>query len=61
MAIHSSVKKGKRVIVTFKSDGRRVLDKFVERKGRYVCLEETGKVLIRELRAMTIWRGQVIH
>lgn len=54
---HTSARKGKRVIVTLK-DGTRFVDKFVERTGKGVVLEKHGLVLGRELRAMTIYRGQ---
>lgn len=57
MTTHTSVKKGKRVIATLQ-DGTRFVDKFVERVGKGVVFEKRGLILGRDLRAMTIYRGQ---
>lgn len=54
---HTSCRKGKRVVVTLQ-DGTRIIDKFVERKGKGIVLEEKGFVRGREIRAFTIYRGQ---
>jgi len=54
---HTSARKGKRVIVTLKN-GKKILDKFVERTGKGIVLEKNGFIRGRDLRAMTIYRGQ---
>lgn len=56
---HLCCKKGKRVVVSLR-DGSRFIDKFVERKGRYIFLEESGKIPTSKVRAFSIWRGQDI-
>jgi hypothetical protein len=57
MTTHTSARKGKRVIITMK-DGTRFMDKFLERVGKGILLEKHGLILGRNLRAMTIYRGQ---
>lgn len=59
MTTHTSARRGKRVIVTL-NDGTRFIDKFVERVGKGIVLEQHGLIFGRDLRAMTIYRGQVI-
>jgi hypothetical protein len=54
---HTSCRKGKRVIVTLR-DGSRHIDKFVERIGKGVVLENLGLIKVKQLRAFTIYRGQ---
>lgn len=53
---HLSVNKGKRVIVHFK-DGTKVPDRFIEKKGHYVILEELGKIHAGLLSTLTINKG----
>lgn len=57
MTTHTSARKGKRVILTL-TNGNRFIDKFVERVGKGVVLEVHGFIRGREIRAMTIYRGQ---
>jgi hypothetical protein len=54
---HTSVNRGKRVIVTLKN-GERFIDRFRERVGKGIVLEKHGLIRGRDLRAMTIYRGQ---
>lgn len=60
MTAHTHAKRGKRVIVTL-ADGTLILDKFVERIGKGIKLEKYGVILGRDIRAMTIYRGQQIE
>lgn len=57
MTTHTSTNKGKRVVVTLKS-GTRFIDKFIERVGKGIVLQEHGFIAGRDLRAMTIYRNQ---
>lgn len=52
---HTSCRKGKRVLVIMK-DGRRIVDKFAERKGNYVVLDSV-RLWAGDIRAFTIHRG----
>lgn len=56
---HTNCRRGKRVILTLKN-GTRYVDKFIERTGKGVKLERLGVVRGRDIRAMTIYRGQKI-
>ena len=51
---HTSCAKGKRVLVILK-DGRRIVDKFVERKGNAVVLE-TCRLKPETIRAFALYR-----
>lgn len=54
---HTSCKKGTTVLITLR-DGRKWVDKFSDKKGRYIILEEYGRLAISELRALSIYKGQ---
>ena len=54
---HTSFRKGKRVIVTL-SDGNKIIDKYVESKSGVVILERTGRLSLKKVRVITIFRGQ---
>jgi hypothetical protein len=56
---HSSTYKGKRVYVILR-DGTEFVDKFVDKKGRFVYFETHGRVRIQELRVFTIYKNRVI-
>lgn len=53
MTGHTSVRKGKAVIV-FLRDGRQVRGYFREQRGRFIVLEDGTKILKSELRCVTI-------
>ena len=48
---------GKKVLVLFRN-GRKEIDKFLERKRKHVFFERIGKVAVEELRCVTIYRAQ---
>jgi len=52
---HTAVKKGKRVKVVLKS-GEEFVDKFIDRKSRYVTFE-TRKVLKGDIKSFGIFKG----
>jgi len=52
---HTAVKKGKRVKVILKS-GEVFVDKFIDRKSRYVAFE-TRKVLKGDIKSFAIFKG----
>ena len=53
MTGHTSVRKGKAVIV-FLRNGRQVRGYFREQRGRFIVLEDGTKILKSELRCVTI-------
>ena len=53
MTGHTSVRKGKAVIV-FLRDGRQVRGYFREQRGRFIVLEDGTKILKSEMRCVTI-------
>lgn len=55
-AVHSSVRKGKRVVVLLR-DGTRILDRFVERTDRWIVLEKHGRIAKEDLRSLILDRG----
>jgi len=57
MTIHTEFRKGQRLIVTMR-DGKKFVDKYDETKSGVVILRETGKHKIKDIRAITIYRGQ---
>lgn len=64
MTLHSSTYKGKRVLLILK-DGRKVIDKFKDKKSGYIFTETHGKFAKKDVKAMTIckasaWRNQQI-
>ena len=56
---HTGMTKGKRVFITLKN-GSRFIDKYVEKYSKGIKLQNYGRVRTRDLRAMTIYRGQVL-
>ena len=56
---HTAVKKGKRVKVVLKS-GEEFVDKFVDRKSRYVTFENR-KVLKGDIKSFAIFKGYLIE
>jgi hypothetical protein len=54
---HTSCRKGTTVLITLRG-GQKWVDKFKDKKGRYIILEEFGRLPIGELRAMSIYKGQ---
>lgn len=56
---HTDFKKRQKLMVTM-NDGHRYLDKFVEKKSGVVILADSGRVSLRGVRAITIFRGQAI-
>lgn len=53
-APHTSCQKGKRVLVRLKN-GKRIVGKFIEKKGRYVYLEN-HKIESGRIKSLTIVR-----
>jgi hypothetical protein len=56
---HSSTYKGKRVYVVLR-DGTEFVDKFIDKKGRFVYFEIHARVRKSELRVFTIYKNRVI-
>jgi hypothetical protein len=56
---HSSTYKGKRVYVILR-DGTEFVDKFIDKKGRFVYFETHGRVRTSELRVFTIYKNRVV-
>jgi hypothetical protein len=54
---HTSCWPGKRVLVKLK-DGRKIKDRFMEKKGQYVILKTFGKVPSGDIQAFTIIKAQ---
>lgn len=54
---HTSCRKGTTVLMTMRK-GDKFVDKFYDKKGSYVILEQHGRVRISEIRAMSIYKGQ---
>ena len=54
---HTHFRRGKRVIVTL-TDGHRFVDKFIDRMNKYITLQEHGRIQTKDIRAITIYRGQ---
>lgn len=52
---HTCCRRGKRVSVVLR-DGSRLLDRFVERTGKFVVLEEAGRVQAGLIRVFKIVR-----
>lgn len=52
---HTSAKKGARV-VAFMRDGRQIVGKFVEKKGRFVVLD-VARIPTDEIRQLGYWKG----
>lgn len=53
MTLHTSTNKGKRILIILK-DGRKIIDKFKDKKSGYVITEEYGKIPTNQIKAMTI-------
>ena len=54
---HTGFRKGSHVWVQM-NNGEKFSDKYVERKGRFVYLKEVGKLLAKDIRAMSYYRKQ---
>ena len=54
-ACHTSMKTGARV-VAFLRDGTQIIGKFVERKGRFVVLDN-ARIPTNQLRQLAYWKG----
>lgn len=55
--MHTSTYKGKRVRVVLK-DGTVIVDRFIDKKARYIILEEYGKVIKRDMRSFGIFKDK---
>lgn len=55
VTIHSTFRKGKRVFVILKN-GEQIIDKYVGKTSKSIILEEAGHILIKDIRATTIYR-----
>ena len=58
MSTHSSTYKGKRVRIKMK-DGTSFVDKFMDNKSGVIHFEERGKVLKKDIKNFTIYKGEV--
>jgi hypothetical protein len=56
---HTWFAKGQKVIVTL-HNGKPFKDNFVERKNAVVILKKAGRIKIKNIRQITIYRGQDI-
>lgn len=54
--MHTSFSKGTPVLITFK-DGRKIIDKFKDKKSGIVIFDEVGSIKTKELRNITIFKG----
>ena len=52
---HSTVSRGKRILVIL-HDGTRMVDKFLDRGNGWILLHEHGKIKLEDIRCVTIWR-----
>lgn len=57
MSTHSSTYKGKRVRIKLKN-GDTFVDKFVDNKSGVIHFEERGKVLKKNIKNFTIYKGE---
>lgn len=55
-ACHTSMKTGARAIA-FLRDGKQIIGKFVERKGRFVVLDN-ARIPVSELRQLSYYKAQ---
>ena len=53
MATHTSTYKGKRVRIKLK-DGEVFVDKFTDKKGRFVYFEKRGKIPVKDIKSFSI-------
>lgn len=54
---HTAFKKGTKVLVIFRDKNREnIVDKFLDKKSRYIILEENGKININEVRSINIYK-----
>ena len=53
---HTEFRKGQRVIVIFK-DGRKLVDKYLQKRSGFVVLKESGSVKLSEVRQISIFRA----
>ena len=57
MLKHSACARGKRVCVVLR-DGRHIEDRFLDRHGRFIWLEEAGKIALEDVRTFSILKGR---
>jgi len=57
MSTHSSTKKGKRVRIKMR-DGTTFVDKFLDTGSGWIEFEERGKVLKKDIKNFTIYKGE---
>ena len=55
LAPHTSVRKGKRVIIIL-DNKKKIIDKFVEKKSSYIVTEEYGKIARKDIKSMSIYK-----
>ncbi len=56
MTLHSSTYKGKRILIILK-DGRKIIDKFKDKKSGMIITEEHGRIPTDQVKAMTIYKS----
>ncbi len=56
MTLHTSTNKGKRILIILK-DGRKIVDKFKDKKSGYIITEEHGKISTSLVKSMTIYKA----
>lgn len=54
---HTSVHKNKKVMVRFR-DGRKVLDRFLDKKSGFIFFKKLGKVRVNEIRTLSFYKGK---
>lgn len=57
MTAHTEFRKGVSVFVHMK-DGKKFYDRYEEKKSSYVFLKDAGKVKIKDVRAISVFRGR---
>ena len=60
MIKHSACARGKRVLVILR-DGGRLEDRFLERHGGFIWLEEAGKIALEDVRTFSIRKGEGVQ
>ncbi len=53
MTLHTSTKKGKRILIILKN-GDKIIGKFKDKKSGYIITEEHGKIATSIVKSMTI-------
>ncbi len=60
MTLHTSTYKGKRILIILK-DGKKIVDKFKDKKSGWIITEEYGKISTSLVKSMTIYKQDAIQ